>query len=281
MTIIEKILAAHAGKEKAFPGDMLDVKVDVRLARDFGGANVVKILDENGLSVEDSSKTYFTFDCNPTGSDQEFTANQHKCRVYARENYIGLYDIDSGIGTHLAIDEGLAVPGNTVVSTDSHTNILGAIGAFGQGLGERDIAAAWSRGSVWYKVPESVKITFTGERPEGISAKDIILNMLHEFGADSLKGYSVELYGDEIEKMTLSERVTISSMATELGAVSIIIPPSEWVVRYCKIRSGKKFKPVYADEDAVYAKEFKMNMEEFFPAVALPGKPDNVVRLKK
>ncbi|HEY3389358.1 MAG TPA: aconitase family protein, partial [Prolixibacteraceae bacterium] len=148
MTIIEKILAAHSGNEKVFPGDILDVKIDVRLARDFGGANVVKNLNANGLKVEDASKTYFTFDCNPTGSDQNYAANQQLCRQYARDNHIGLYDINTGIGTHLAIDAGLAVPGDTVVSTDSHANILGAIGAFGQGMGDRDIAAAWARGAV-------------------------------------------------------------------------------------------------------------------------------------
>src|SRR5512133_1057018 len=186
MTLIEKILAAHSGKEKVFPGDILDVKIDVRLARDFGGANVVKNLNDYGLKVEDASKTFFTFDCNPTGSDQKYAANQQLCRQYARDNDIGLYDINTGIGTHLAIDAGLAVPGDTVVSTDSHANILGAIGAFGQGMGDRDIAAAWSRGSVWFKVPETVRIILKGECTEGISAKDLVLNLLKKSGADGL-----------------------------------------------------------------------------------------------
>ena len=160
MTIIEKILAAHSGKSRVVPGEIVDVAIDVRLARDFGGAGVVKNLQVNNLSVQDSNKTFFTFDCNPTGSDQLYAANQQKCRIYARENGIHVYDIHSGIGTHLAMDEGLALPGYTLVSTDSHANILGAIGAFGQGMGDRDIAAAWARGSVWFKVPEISKDQF-------------------------------------------------------------------------------------------------------------------------
>ena len=127
-TIIEKIISNHAGTT-AKPGDNVDVTMDVRAARDFGGANVVKNLREHGLPIDDPSRTFFTFDCNPGGSDQKYATNQHICRLYAREQGITVYDIPQGIGTHLAIDEGLIGPGGTLVSTDSHANILGAIGA--------------------------------------------------------------------------------------------------------------------------------------------------------
>src|SRR5512133_308401 len=131
MTIIEKILAAHSGLSVVEPGDIIDVNIDIRAARDFGGANVVSHLKEHGLQLDDPAKTCFTFDCNPTGSDQKYAANQHFCRMYARENGVEVYDIDRGIGTHLLMDNGLVIPGETAVSTDSHANILGAIGAFG------------------------------------------------------------------------------------------------------------------------------------------------------
>src|SRR5690606_6984839 len=129
MNIIEKIIANHSGQTKVQPGEIVDVEIDVRLARDFGGANVVKNIEENDLDVADASRTWFTFDCNPTGSDQKYAANQQFCRIFARNNKIPVFDIDAGIGTHLAIDKGLAVPGSTLVSTDSHANILGAIGS--------------------------------------------------------------------------------------------------------------------------------------------------------
>lgn len=281
MTIIEKILASHSGKDKVVPGEIVDVTIDVRLARDFGGAGVVRNLQINNLGIADPGKTFFTFDCNPTGSDQQYAANQQKCRLYARQNNIMVYDINAGIGTHIAIDDGLAAPGSTLVSTDSHANILGAVGAFGQGMGDRDIAAAWSRGSVWFKVPESVKIILTGERPEHISAKDIALNMLKKFGADGLLGYSVELYGDETEVMTLDERITISSMATEMGAIAILFPPSSGIIDYCLSRSYQVFEPAFADPDAAYAKSFELDLESFVPAIALPGKPHDVVAVRE
>ena len=202
----------------------MDVFIDTRAARDFGGANVVKNILDNGLAIADASKTIFTFDCNPGGSDQKYAQNQHYCRQYAREKGIRIYDVDSGVGTHLAIDNGLAWPGSTFVSTDSHANIMGAIASFGQGMGDQDIAAAWAKGEIWFKVPSSVKISLTAVRPENVSAKDIVLNLLSIFGANQLLGYSVELYGPEVEKLTLAERITIASMGTEMGAILIVFP---------------------------------------------------------
>ncbi len=273
MTIIEKIIARHCGREKVSPGEIADVHIDVRLARDFGGAGVVKNLIRHHLSVDDTSKTWFTFDCNPTGSDQEYAANQHFCRLFARENNIGIYDIHAGIGTHLAIDEGLAVPGSTLVSTDSHANILGAIGCFGQGMGDRDIAAAWSRGAVWFRIPESVRIHLSGNRPAGITAKDIALNLLRHFGPDTLLGCSVEVTGTETDKLTLDERITISSMATEMGAIILFFAPSEEINRFCRQKSGREFMQVISDEDALFSREYTLDMSRFTPLVSLPGKP--------
>lgn len=277
MTIIEKIIARHSNRGKVVPGEIVDVTIDVRLARDFGGANVVRNLLGNNLGIADPGRTWFTFDCNPTGSDQQYAANQHYCRQFARANNISVFDIDSGIGTHLAIDQGLAVPGDTLVSTDSHANILGAIGCFGQGMGDRDIAAAWANGAVWFKVPETVRITLTGTCPAGLAAKDIALNLLKHFGAASLLGYSVELDGEAVERFSLDERITIASMATELGAIILFIPPGDEVIDHCAKVSGRSFTPVYADPDAVYAREYSLNLESFEQVVSLPGQPHNVV----
>ena len=275
MTIIEQIISTHSDRKTVKPGDIVDVFIDTRAARDFGGANVVKNILDNGLGLADAAKTIFTFDCNPGGSDQKYAQNQHYCRQYAREKGIRVYDVDSGVGTHLAIDSGLAWPGSTFVSTDSHANIMGAIASFGQGMGDQDIAAAWAKGAVWFKVPASVKINLNGSRPANVSAKDIILNLLGIFGANRLLGYSVEIYGDATEKFTLDERITISSMGTEMGAILIIFPTNQAVLAELKKITGKDYPMITADADAVYEQTFDLDLSTFVPMVAKPGHPED------
>jgi len=281
MTIIEKILAKHADKPGVLPGEIIDVFIDTRAARDFGGANVVKNLIENGLKVADPSKTIFTFDCNPGGSDQAYAANQHFCRLFARENDIKIFDIDSGIGTHIAIDKGMAWPGSTFVSTDSHANIMGAIGSFGQGMGDQDIAAAWAKGAVWFKVPHSVKINLNGVRPAGVTAKDIILNLLAKFGANELLGFSVEIYGEDVNKLTLDERITISSMGTEMGAIIILFEPTAEIIKYCEEKTGRTIELIKADADAEYLREYDVDLSAFVPMIAMPGHPEDDVAIQQ
>lgn len=281
MTLIEKIIANHSGQESVKPGDIVDVAIDARVARDFGGANVVKNLIDNKLGLDDPSKTFFTFDCNPGGSDQKYAANQHYCRMFARDNGIVVYDIDSGIGTHTAIDKGLIQPGGTFVSTDSHANIMGAIGAFGQGMGDQDIAAVWANGKAWFKVPETIKIKFRGVRPDNISAKDITLNLLKYFGANILLGKAVELYGDAVELLSLDERITIASMATEMGAIALLFTPNEEIITELKQLTGQTFDVVEADKGCDYARVYDVGIQKFVPMVALPGKPHDDLSIEE
>jgi homoaconitase/3-isopropylmalate dehydratase large subunit len=272
--MIEKILSNHAGATLG-AGDIADIEIDARIARDFGGANVVKNLEENGLTVHDPERTFFTFDCNPGGSDQKYATNQHRCRQFARANDVTVFDIDSGIGTHVAIDKGLILPGGTLVSTDSHANILGAVGAFGQGMGDKDIAAAWANGSVWFKVPKSMKVTLTGDLPPGVYAKDLTLRLLQEFGAAGLLGYAAEFYGPVVDRLGLSDRVTIASMATEMGGIIIMFPPNDDVIGHFQSITGNKIDPVYADEAASYEKEVEIDVSDVRPMLSRPGHPED------
>lgn len=281
MTMVEKILAAHAGREMVRPGEILDVFLDTRAARDFGGANVVKNLLNHGLDVADPSRTAFTFDCNPTGSDQLYAANQHKCRQFARERGIKVYDIDAGIGTHVALDQGLAWPGSTFVSTDSHANILGAIGAFGQGLGDVDMAAAWAHGKVWFKVPPTVRILLEGTPGPSATAKDVGLKLLQHFGANGLLGCAAEVRGPWAEAADLAARITVSSLATEMGAIILFFPPGVEVVAHCRRTTGREeWQPVIADSGAAYLRTETVDLEGLGPMVARPGHPEDVVPLE-
>jgi 3-isopropylmalate dehydratase small subunit len=279
MTVIEKILAAHANRSVVRAGDIVDVKIDARVARDFGGANVVKHMEDHQLSLEDRSRTFFTFDCNPTGSDQKYAANQQRCRAYARENGIKVYDIDKGIGTHVLIEEGLAYPGSTAVSTDSHANILGAVGAFGQGMGDKDIAACWNKGSTWFKVPPSAKIVFEGKPDPDLSAKDLVLNLLAIFGANTLLGMAIEIEGEMVDSLSLDQRITISSMATEMGAIIILFPPNNEVIRFCESRARRKVEKINADPDANYALVEHVDVSKFNFRISLPGKPHDTAEI--
>jgi len=276
-TIVEKIIAAHSSGRAVRPGDIIELGIDVRVARDFGGANVVKNLEDNGLGVADPAKTFFTFDCNPTASDQKYAANQQACRVFARNHGIKVYDVDSGIGTHLAIDNGLVGPGDTIVSTDSHANILGAVGTFGQGMGDQDIAHAWAYGKVWFEVPAAVKVELVGQPRPGTTAKDVGLALLRHFGANGLLGLAAEVYGEYADKLNLDGRMTIASLGTEMGAIIMFFPPNQAIIDYCRARTGRESAPVQADPDAAYERTERIDISDLEPLVSRPGHPEDVV----
>jgi 3-isopropylmalate/(R)-2-methylmalate dehydratase large subunit len=279
-TIIQKIFEQHSN-EKVNVDDIIDVDIDIRVARDFGGANVVKHLEQHNLTIDDPKKTFFTFDCNPGGCDQKYAANQHICRLYARNHGIHVYDIDRGIGTHLAFEEGLIRPGETFVSTDSHANILGALGAFGQGMGDNDIAHTFAHGKIWFKVPPTIKIQIKGKPSKYASPKDVVLYMAKQLGANGLLGYSAEMYGEYVDSLSLDGRITISSMATEMGGIILLFPPNDAVLTFYRKTLKQKITPVYADKDASYEKTIEIDVNDLEPQIARPGHPEDVISVKE
>jgi 3-isopropylmalate dehydratase small subunit len=278
-TIIQKIFEAHS-KSPAQVDDIIDVSIDVRVARDFGGANVVKHLEEHNLTIHDPKKTFFTFDCNPGGCDQKYAENQQICRVFARKHGMKIFDINSGIGTHLAFEEGLVYPGYTFVSTDSHANILGALGVFGQGMGDIDIAQAFAYGSIWFKVPPTVKIMLEGMPSNHATAKDVALKMNKELGANGLLGYAAELYGPYADGLSVDGKITIASMATEMGGIILFFPTNDKVNEYYRKMFGTTMKPVHADADATYEKTIAIDITGLEPQISRPGHPEDVVSVK-
>jgi len=279
-TVVEKIIAAHSGAESVKPGVIVWMTIDVRTARDFGGANVVKRFEKEypGDKVDDPSKTFFTFDCNAPANTSGYADNQMICRRFAQEQGIKVYDVDSGIGSHIAIEDGLAYPGITYVGTDSHLNILGAVGAFGQGMGDADIAYAFRHGRTWFEVPATMRIAFAGLPRPPVSAKDVTLKVLREIGSSGALGMAVEFYGSLIDRMKLHSRITLASMATEMGAVTALLPPNEDILRYCRHAAKKgDIGGVYADPDAAYARELTIDISRLRLQIACPPSPSNVV----
>ncbi|MCK4304263.1 MAG: homoaconitate hydratase, partial [Candidatus Eisenbacteria sp.] len=279
-TMIEKILSNHAG-QRLCAGEISDIAIDIRAARDFGGPNVVKNINAANLGIEDPRKTIFTFDCYPGATDARYATNQQICRVFAEERGIRVSDIQRGIGTHVAIDEGLVAPGETFISTDSHANIIGAIGGFGQGMGDQDIAHAFAFGTVWFKVPKSVKVILKGMPGPEACSKDVSLAMLRHLGANGLLGYSAEIGGPYAEQLPLAGRITISSQATEMGAIIALFAPNSQVLDYCSAARGERLEAVLPDADATYDDIIEIDIEGLAPMIARPGHPEDVVALSE
>ncbi len=285
-TVIEKIFKKHLLRpdDEIKPGNIVWIKLDVRSARDFGGANVVKNFNKycKGEKVNDASKTFFTFDCQAPANTIPYANNQQICREFARQQKIKVYDVNAGIGSHVLMEEGLALPGTTTVGTDSHLNIMGAAGAFGQGMGDIDIAYAMRHGATWFEIPPSVKITLNGRLEYPATAKDLALFILKEFGSSGLLGASVEFYGEAVENLAMHERITLSSMATEMGAIIGLIPADKVTVDYFASRANdRSLDLVKADSGAVYLKEYNFDITGLKPLAAAPPSPDNVIEVDK
>jgi len=277
-TIIEKIFAAHTADDVR-PGAIIWLDLDVRSARDFGGANVVGHLERefSGEEVADPDKTYFTFDCNVPANTIGYANNQHLCRTFARNQGVHLYDVDAGIGSHIMIEKGLSVPGSTVVGTDSHLNILGAVGAFGQGMGDQDIAFGFRAGRTWFEVPETVRIVIKGSYSYPVTAKDLTLFIVGRLGSKGLLGCAAEFYGEAIDSLDLSGRITLASMVTEMGGIIGFIPPSDEILAdFRELRGRENIQAIYADPDADYVKTVEIDVSDLRPQIALSPRPDDV-----
>jgi len=284
-TIVEKIFQAHSpGDEPVRPGDIIWLDLDVRTARDFAGANVVKNYRTHygDTPVADEEKTFFTFDLVVPPNNIPYANNQQICRIWAREQGVKVYDVDAGIGSHVAIEEGLAYPGSTFVGTDSHLNILGAVGAFGQGMGDQDIAFTFKTGKTWFEVPPTIKVAVKGELEPPCTARDLTLAVLQRFGSNGALGHAVEFTGPAIEALDLAGRITLASQITEMGGIIGFIPPSDEILAYCRQRTGRgEIEGTYADPDAGYVETIEVDITDLEPLIACPPSPANVVPVRE
>jgi len=274
-TIIEKIIQAHS-QEAVEPGKIVWMDLDVRTARDFAGANVVQNYRTHygDAPLDDVSKTFFTFDCVVPAKNIPYANNQHICRLWAREKGIKVYDVDAGIGSHVAIEEGLVVPGCTFVGTDSHLNILGAVGAFGQGMGDQDIAFAFKTGKTWFEVPPTMKVIVEGKVVYPCTARDLTLAVLGQLGSSGALGRAVEFYGPAIDALGLAGRITLASQLTEMGGIIGFIPPSTG--KETRFFPKNLVSEVYADPDAEYIETVLVDITGLEPLVACPPNPAHV-----
>ncbi|EDY36290.1 homoaconitate hydratase family protein [Aciduliprofundum boonei T469] len=275
-TIVEKILQEHS-EEKVEPGKIVWIDLDIITAREFGGPNVVKHLKENfsGNYVAKPESTFFTFDLSVPAKTLKYALAQNICRKFAKEVGIKVFDINQGIGTHVLIDRGVVKPGMTAVGTDSHYNILGAMGVFGQGMGDKDIAFAFKTGKTWFEVPETMKVIVEGKYNFPTVARDLTFAVMRELGPAGALGRSIEYYGDAISSLSIDGRITLASQTTEMGGIIGFTPMDEKLKSFYESK-GMNFKAIEADKEAEYVEEIHIDVNNLEPLMASPPNPCNV-----
>lgn len=279
MTITEKIIAQHAGKEKVVPGELVQVQVDLALANDITAPLSIKELSKHGIrKIFDPARVVLVADHNTPCKDIPSAQNVKLMRDFAREYGILHFFGGGEVGIeHVLLPElGLVLPGDLVIGADSHTCTYGALGAFSTGMGSTDIAAAWALGETWLKVPESLKFIYWGKRQAYVTGKDLILFTIGQIGVDGARYCAMEFAGEVIAGLSMDERFTMANMAIEAGAKNGIMEPDEKTLEYVR-ETGVKRQPrwYYSDSDATYRKVMEIDVSKIEPQVALPHLPEN------
>jgi len=281
MTIIEKIFSRAAGREvKA--DEYIWANLDLVAMRDFGGPNVVQEYEENfgAAPVFNREKIAITFDLHIPSRDEKVARNQQLLREFAQAKGIKLFDVNTGIGQHILFENGLVKPGDVIIGTDSHMNLLGAFGAAGFGMGTTDIAAGMYKGKLWFKVPRTINIVIDGLLKKYVLAKDVILHIIKRLSTSGALNRAIEFTGETVGIMNLAERITLTSMVTEMSGDIGFILPDQNVLTLIEARTKQDIKPIYPDDNVKYEKVFEFDISNLEPQIACPHSPDNVKDVK-
>ena len=270
MTIAEKIIAAAAGVDSVKPGDIHTVTLD-RLMSNDGTTHLTVDMYRNKLKnphIADAKKVVFIVDHNVPSDCPKTAASQKKMRDFAKENNIDFWE---GKGVcHQVMMENYVCSGELIFGADSHTCSYGALGAFGTGVGCTDFLYGMVTGKSWVLVPETVKFNLVGKLPEGVYARDLILTIIGEIGANGCNYQVMEFTGEGAKSLSISERMVLCNMAVEAGAKTGIFEADEKALEYLEAH-GRKPKAVYkSDPDAVYAREYTFDLSKVRPVAAKP-----------
>jgi 3-isopropylmalate/(R)-2-methylmalate dehydratase large subunit len=279
-TFAEKVLAKHAQMEDAPAGTIVEVQPDVVLSHDNTAAIATIFKEMGGRRVFDPEMHAIILDHATPAPTTKHAENHRQIREFVQTQGIEhFYDIGRGICHQVLIEEGLALPGELVLGSDSHTPHAGVMGAFAAGIGRSEMASIWALGKLWLRVPESIQITLTGTFPPYVTTKDLALKIIGDLGADGALYMSVEWHGDALERIPLSQRATLPNMMAEMGAKNSFIPPDQQVDWYLQDRARHPYTPVYPDSDAEYKLTLTYALEQLTPQVACPHSVDHVKAL--
>ena len=277
MTIAEKILAAKSGHATVTPGEIVDAYPDLVMSHTATWRSVSVMKRVGATKLYDPERLAIVLDHISPAKTEKYAADQQTSRNFAREYGIRkFYDVDAGIAHLVLMEAGHVAPGDLIVGTDSHCTIYGSLGALGTGIGYTEVTSVWLTGKLWMKVPESVKIVLDGRFARGVYSKDLMLYLIGKLGADGCSYQSVEFYGDAIPSLTVSERMTMANLAMEMGVKCVFVPPDEKTAEYLRGRlPDARYQPVYADADAVYGQEIRVDLGTLQPMVACPHEVEN------
>jgi 3-isopropylmalate/(R)-2-methylmalate dehydratase large subunit len=277
MHALEKILAAHAGVASVKTGEILNCEVDIAGINDLYYQTIRSFHEMGGTKVHDPTRIMMFMDHYAPASSITQAENQKRFREFCREQGIAaLMDIDQGVCHQVLADKGFSAPGRIIVVTDSHTTTHGAFGAFGTGVGATDLAIILLTGQLWFRVPEIIRLEFEGELPSGVYAKDMILHAIGQLGADYGVYRGVELAGSTIDRLGISERMTLCNMTTELGAKTSYIQPDAVTLKHLKGRTTGPYRVFITDPGYEYAAIHRFDVSSLKPQLAAPSSVDNV-----
>ena len=277
MTIAEKILARTSGESSVVPGQIVDAYPDLVMSHTATWRSVNVMERVGATELYDPDRIAIVLDHIAPAKTLKNAWDQQKSREFARKFGIRkFYDIDAGIAHLVLMEAGHVAPGDLIVGTDSHCTIYGSLGALGTGIGYTEVTSVWLTGKLWMKVPRTVRIELTGAFPKGVFAKDLMLRLIGQLGADGCTYESVEFYGALMAGLSVSERMTITNMAMEMGVKCAFVPPDRMTEDYLEGRlSGREYAGIAADPDAAYSRRIDVDLSSLEPMVACPHEVQN------
>jgi len=278
MTITEKIFAAHSGKKKVEPGELINAKVDLILANDITAPIAIQEFKKTGAKdVFDKNRVAFIPDHFAPQKDIKAAEQCRMLKDFSKEYHLGLYFEVGRMGVEHALlpEQGLVVPGDLIIGADSHTCTYGALGAFSTGVGSTDVASAMATGECWFKVPESMKFIYHGKLNKWVGGKDLILHTIGDIGVDGALYRAMEFEGEVISNLPMYGRLTMCNMAIEAGGKSGIIVPDKITRKYVKGRAKREFKFYKSDKNAKYVEVREYDCSEIPLTVSCPHLPSN------
>jgi 3-isopropylmalate/(R)-2-methylmalate dehydratase large subunit len=281
-TFAEKVLANKAGLKHTEPGQIVEIQPDVALSHD-NTAPIFGIFQRmGGTRVFDPEVHAIFLDHAAPAPTTKHAENHRIIREFVRDQRIPhFFDVGRGICHQVLVEEGLALPGEIVLGSDSHTPHAGVMGAFGVGIGRSEMASVWALGRLWLRVPESMKVSVHGELPQGVTSKDLALRVIGELSASGALYMSVEWHGDGIEALSLTQRAVLPNMMAEMGAKNSFVPPDKKTLDYLRKRAKRAFTPIHPDPDATYTNHIEYEAADVEPMIACPHTVDNVKPLSE